>query len=281
MLGAALRAGTLGHKIAVLMGAEPRRLWTPAEIARQLRVPTGSVRKELTRLLRRTSTGGDPFILRVKTGLYRTFIDHGTLAQIEQPPIELHAVQISCTLPQNRGWGPPQSPKRGTLAGSSAWSWNKQNRQHHGFLSWQGRRVTVAFSTTTATIQVALEASQTPIGIAEFETFDAWLDGTLQALGLVWLPERAHLDNFELNQDYRRVAMGDARRFTIKSLRNAWAQLYQKDEYRMRKELRVHKAEDELLTAREFGSILSGLLAPVAPPAPPIPIETEPGDMYQ
>lgn len=261
-----LPSGGVAQRVTALLRAEPRRLWTPAEIAGALELPRNTVTKELSRLIEGSTDGHAPPVVRVHRGLYRAFTDAAALASVEQPPVLLHAIQAGCSLPQNRGWGPPggEAPSWGPLAGRPVWTLDPRNGQYVRDVTWNGRLVHVAVTASTGSVQVSLRASSDPIAPDLFGAFLAWLEGAMVGWGLVW--SDPWLQNVELNRDFRELYLGDVRQVRLKAWWNAWAQIYNK-EGAMRAEVRWHPPRDERLTLAEAAAIIQTLSTPQTQPA--------------
>lgn len=245
-----LRPGTVAHQIAAYLHASPRVAFTPQELARALRMTKGTVTKELVRLERRRNQSGDPFVARGPAGSYRAYRDLDTLARIEQPMVGLHAIQASQPMPLNRGWGPPAAGR------DVAWKYDERTGQYQARIWWGAHETTVAVSTSTGSVQVGLKASDYTINPEGFTAWASWLDGLLAGQGIRWVPELTTLNNLEVNRDHRRVAIADARRFSIRQWSNLWAQGYQKDFERFRREVRASFPKDEALLLTEVQSVL-------------------------
>lgn len=254
-----LRPGTIGQRIVGYLQASPRVPFTPNEIARDMNLHPGTVSKELIRLQQRKAPNGDPYVTRLQTGAWRSFRDAAMMEKIEAPNVSLHAVQASFRMPLNRGWGPPAGAPPG---GFAAWKENGQNGQFATEVFWGAHLMTVAVSPTTGTIQVSLKASDVTISVAGLENFLAFLDGFMAGQRLKWLSDSARVDNIELNWDNKRVALAGARRLSLRVVKNAWAQGYQKDLWRLRRELRFSPDRDETLRWAEMMSNVRELSRP-------------------
>lgn len=265
---------TVAQQIAALLRSEPRGLFTATEIATRLKLKAGHVRKELHRMAREKKNGPPPLV-RVHHGLYRAFTDPCDLAQIEDPPVTLHAIQCSCKMPQNRGWGPPQgeTPTWGSLARRPAWTKIDSTGAWMRSSTWEGRQVEIAVFPSTGTVQVHLTATSNPILCEDFATFPTWLGATMQAYGLVWSDADVDFDNVEMNKDYRTLFISRPDRVSLRKFRNAWAQIYQKNANLLRTEIRVTRPRDERLSVRETVEILRTLSTkrpdPMQEPSPP------------
>lgn len=267
-----LPTGNVARLVVALLRADPRRLWSAKQIARQLRLAEGTVRKEIWRLSREPRDGRPPVLVRFDHGLYRAFIDAPELANVEIPPPAFHAFQASCTLPQNRGWGVPGSAPRswGSLGGKPAWTYNTHNRQWFRDTEWEGRLVTIAVTPSTGTVQVSLRASKEPVPVQRFEELDVWIRATCQAYGIFWSDRDVQVDvnNLELNWDYKQLYLSGLDRCSLKKFRNSLVQIYQKSQA-LRVELRVNGVQDQRLTLREVSSILTTLTTRTTPAPEP------------
>lgn len=242
------RPGTIESFIMALLKADPRDQWSPKEIAAALRREAGTIRKALVRLARRRTYEGHPFIMS-KNGRYRAWIGRDELEVIERAPYELHCIQAQFHAPPN---GPRGDGVAARQAAPFTWSRNEVADQFIGKAVWENRNVTVILS-RTGNLQVSLDADRTPLSFLEHEQFWAWAHGSLTGVGLLWVPEFAVLDNVEVSQDYKRLALsgGKGRRIMLRTWRNGWAQQYQKEPWRLRSEFHWAKDETETVSIQE------------------------------
>lgn len=243
------KPGSVEAIILAVLKADARDTYSPAELARVTRRGTGTIRKALCRLRERVSYAGHPFIV-TKNGRYKAFIDRDELDELEAVPLELHSIQGSISVPPNRGRGVRLAAR---LDGPLKWGApHDQNGQVIGHGAWMDRRVTVSVS-TTGTVQVSLDADERPLSFVEHEMFWEWVRGVVTAYGLVWIHDFAVLDNIEVSQDRKRLALsgGKGRRIMLREWRNGWKQVYQKSPFRLRVEQRLTKDRDEVCTIAE------------------------------
>lgn len=253
-----LRVRTVAWRIVALLKSEPRGLFTAKEVAARLRLGAGTVRKELHRM----TQADDGQVVRVAHGLFRAFTDASTLPLIETPEPKLHAIQLHCTMPQNRGWGPPAGAPTswGSLSARPAWTKLEVSGQWARDLTFEGRPVVVTVTPSTGTVQVSVRASSHAenLSLAEFQQLIPWLQGTMAGLGLVWSDPECDGDNLEMNLDYRSLWVARPDRLSLRKFSNAWAQAYQKGDW-LRAEVRLTRPQDTRLTTGELVSMVRAL----------------------
>lgn len=267
-----LPRGKVARRIVLECRLEPRRLWTPKKLAGALGLNEGTVRKELRRIIEPKEDGTPPPLISLGDGHYKAFIDTSCLNRVEQPDLELHAIQLCSKLPLNKGWGLGVGgpPVFGGLTAQKRWREvvrSKDGRsmgQHQGEYMWRGRRYFVVVSSTTGSIQVSMSASDNPLKPADLDQFLEHLDPLMEGLGLVWRRSdiEVPLNNVEAHFDYRSLFIGAKNRVKLKKFRNSWAQIYQKGE-KLRMEIRMHPVEDEELRWSELASILGTITTPL------------------
>lgn len=273
-----LRVRTVAWRIVALLKSEPRGLFTAKEVAARLRLSSSVVRKEIHRLLARD----DAPIVKVAHGLFRSFTDAAELPAIETPEPKLHAIQLHCTMPQNRGWGPPAGAPTnwGSLSARPAWTRIESAGQWARDLQFEGRPVVVTVTPSTGTVQASVRCSSHDenLSLREFESFVPWLQGTMTGLGLVWSDPECDGDNLEMNLDYRSLWVSRPDRLSLRKFANAWAQVYQKGDW-LRAEVRLTRPTDSRLTTAELVSMVRALAErPTREPAYNADLLPPPGD---
>lgn len=246
-----LRPGTVARQIVVFLNNSPRDIFTPAQIARELKHSTSTVSKEISRLRDRRDSQGNPYLVPVGSGGWRAFIDLEKLVDIEQSQVCVHAIQASMRVPL-------RDPLPLTAPGG-AWKHDESNGQHRLTDWWGSHRLTVTLS-PGGMCQVSLAASDTALTPEGFDLFLQWLDGWMTAQRIPFRVEMATMDNLELNRDGMRMSIADCRRFKMQQWRNAWAQVYQKDRDRLRAEIRLTKGRDYALRMDEAASVVDRLV---------------------
>lgn len=254
------KRGTVAWKVIHFLRKEIPRTFQPKTIAREIREDPGTVRKALQRMMGRNQSQ----VVRVDRGWYRAFIDGEGARRMERPAPMLHAIQIRVRTggAVSRNGGLP--PRGG--------GWFGENKQTFEDAVWRGRKVTFQFSNSTRVLLVSVQASNDPLAPREFESLRTWLEGRLDGMGYV-LTDRAELVTLEMNQDYHKLSLRDAKSLKLGKFRNAWAQIYEKAKDTVRRELRIHP-ELELGEAVEMLRVLQ------EPPERFEPAGEPPGGMY-
>jgi len=258
-------------RILAFMHENPGRVWRGAAIADRLDIAKPTARQAFRRLLQ-NQNGTHPPLLRVEPGKYRLFQTAGAIFGAEPGPILLHALGFRCTASRNRGWSPPGGRQRrsleiGDLRAPSGWDWSPENRQNIKRSSWLGRDVTVQVSESgTVLVQVCASQPEENLTPSDLERCLSWLDGLLLGEGLEWSQRDARLVSVEMHRHFQRFRMhASVQGMTLQLWRNAWAQVYQKEEGLLRAELRWNEGSQEI-SLSEAVALLRALQGPGARP---------------
>ena len=205
-------ASPLTERIVGLLEASDPVEMSPKIIAVRLNAKSASVRKAIQREIE----SGYPRIVSVgHGGWYRAARNIDRLRSMSAVArIELHGIKLegNCHA-MNAGH---------SIVTAAARRYRKRGTFKETF---EGRVVTIIVH-EMGLIEVFLETSRTPIDFAMFEKFCYWLYGTMN--GLV-LDSAWQIVELGINADAHNLQMDGLKRISLRSWRNAWFQIYQKE----------------------------------------------------
>ena len=183
----------------------------PKTISRVLKIPHGTVKKELTRILAAT----DSPLMCEHRGFYRHKFDLDILTKFDTTKqIELHGIQLQGVCHQaNGGYSISKAAKS---------RYRKRGTYKELF---EDRIVTITVF-ENGLVQAWLNTSEHPVNFHQFDRFQAWLKGLLDFVA----PGSWILKQVGLNVDVRQLQLDGLKSMKLMTFRNAWFQIYQKGE---------------------------------------------------
>jgi hypothetical protein len=201
----------LGERILMFLRSKAPEEFNAKLIALAIGAKPSSVRKELTRLLRKTKPG----IVREHLGFYRASTDLGILRRIAAgKPILFHNLQIG---------GICLNKNSKLLIEARVPSKKRYRKRDYYNLSFEGRNLSVtAFD--SGMIRLELNASMSPLDYLGWSRYRAFLEGLLGDIG------ELYLTNVDVHTDIREMQLQELKGMRIRVFDNAWFHIYQKTE---------------------------------------------------
>jgi hypothetical protein len=189
-------------------------------VSRVLRLNSGSVRKELSRILARK----DSPLVRTHRGFYRHKVELDLLAKIDTcKRIEMHGVQfLGVCLNENTGY---------SIANAAKHKYRKRGTYQEVV---EDRKVTITVH-SNGTVQVFVNASGNPLTFPQFDRLQTWVKAKLDFVDeYSW-----KLSQIGLNVDQRGLDLDGVTSVRLAVFRNAWFQVYRKGEDTVRWETHI------------------------------------------
>lgn len=229
----------LGERILMFLRSKAPDLYNSKLIALAIGAKPSSVRKELSRLLKRPK----PEIVRECHGFYRASTDLGILRRIAAgKPVLFHNIQLDgiCLRMNSKLLIEARSPCKKTY-----------RKRGYYDLSFEGRNLSVTLY-DSGHIHLALNASMAPLDYLAWSRFRAFLEGLLGEIGDL------RLSDVDVHTDIREMQLQELKGMRVRVFDNAWFHIYQKTEDILRIEVSMVPKNLKFIEACE---IIRGLVA--------------------
>lgn len=216
---------SLGERILHFLRAKAPDEFNSKAIAYALKANESSVRKELSRLLKRDT----PVMVKDHRGFYRAKLE---LPEIRKrllgKPILLHGIKVE---------GRCLNPNTKLLFEAISTSKKHYRKRDYYTWAWEGRSVSTTLH-QSGFVELWLNTSSNPVDYLAFGRFRSWLEGRIPEYIGDW-----ELVQVDISVDSREFNVTDFKGMRFKVFDNAWLHLYQKTEDILRIEVSMTPRE--------------------------------------
>lgn len=207
--------------------------FTPKTIAVRCSINQNSVKKIVARLFK------EGLIEKSFRGMYRGKVTIEKMIALERVDIKIHGLKIEFSpvvLKRENGRVVTEKGEGLSLCHlfndqDLAYQDNSQIVYHVEFL---GRNVTIQLMRDV--VGIFLKSSEAPLDYQEFRSLRWWLEGRF---GNAFLLGSPMLRQVGLNKDYKELRLDGVQSIKLQKWENAWAQIYQKGENILRREVHL------------------------------------------
>jgi len=191
------------------------------------KISQSSIKTELSRLVKKDK------VQRESRGFYIAKVTADTLHYLENPPILLHGIMMSCETKQklqNTIHGiPSQSYTNEALNWFDVMQFTKStNDRFYRDLWVEDRKVTITFH-LKGKIDIYINSSKHPVDYLSFQKLMDFINGFLS----MWIPfdrKKIHLIQTGVAKDYKKLRLEGVSSVSMKTFTNAWARIYYKSD---------------------------------------------------
>lgn len=225
-------AGTTAHKILVFMREQTGygiTAWAPGQVAKRLKISSELIKKTMARLANRGH------LERAGDGLYRLFIEAGTLTQYENPPITFHGLSYRgrLSVPEGVEGTPPGTPPTPpTMPG--AWAraiYRPTNGSYELRGQLSGRPVLCQYYPSSGTVLVHIRGHSKPFAAPQLLEIKPYLMGLLGIkTDTEWADYHFDLMYWAANCDYEQLRLEQGGKYSLEQFNSHVIEIYQKGE---------------------------------------------------
>ena len=191
------------------------------------KISESSIKTELSRLVKKDK------IQRESRGFYKAKVTAGTLHFLENPPVLLHGIMLSCETKQklqNTIHGiPSQSYTNDALNWFEVMHFTAStNNRFYRDLWVEDRKVTITFH-LKGKIDIYINSSKHPIDYLAFQKLMDYINGFLS----MWIPfdqKKVHLIQAGVSKDYKKLRLEGVSSISMQTFTNCWARIYYKSD---------------------------------------------------
>jgi len=191
------------------------------------KIEYNTIKTELSRLVKKGK------VQRETRGFYKAMATPETLRFLENPPVLLHGIMLSCNTKeklQNDIHGiPSQSYTNDALNWFGVMGFlSTTNNRFHNEIWVEDRKVTITFH-LKGRIDIYINSSKHPIDYLAFQKLMDYINGYLDK----WIPfdkRKIHLVQTGVARDYKKLRLEGVSSVSMKVFTNCWARVYYKQD---------------------------------------------------